>query len=261
MSNIHPSAIVSEEAEIAEDVSIGPFSVIDAGAKIAKGCKIGAHVWVTGHAVIGECNHFGYGSIIGADPQDVAFNPEVKSKVVIGRNNRIREYVTIHRSTVEDGVTSVGDSNFLMTGVHLAHDVQMGSYNNLANNVMLAGHVQMGNRIFLGGGSGFHQHIKIGDYAIVQGNAAISRDVPPYCMAHGRNELSGLNVVGLRRGGFTAADRADIKKAYNLLFRSSGNLSLSESLEASRLMTWTEAAEGLLSAAENASRKGILLRG
>lgn len=257
MPEIHPSAIVSERARLAEDVIVGPFSIIDAGVKIGPGCAIGAQVWITGNTVMGAQNHVGYGSIIGAAPQDTSFDSETDSNVIIGDNNSIREYVTIHRSASAGGSTTIGDSNFLMTGVHLAHDVQMGSQNNLANNVMLAGHIKMGDHTFLGGGAAFHQFLHIGDYAIVQGNAAVSRDVPPFCMAHGRNELAGLNVIGLRRGGFSAEERADIKRAYQLLFRSGGNIA--EALGEAEETSWTECAEKLLHAARHASRKGLMM--
>jgi UDP-N-acetylglucosamine acyltransferase len=258
MPEIHPSAIVSERARLAEDVTVGPFSIIDAGVKIGPGCTIGAQVWITGNTQMGSGNSIGYGSIIGANPQDLSFKPETDSKIIMGDNNTIREYVTIHRSTAEGGSTDVGDSNFLMTGVHLAHDVKMGSQNVLANNVMLAGHIKMGDHIFLGGGGGFHQFLHIGSYSIVQGNAVVSRDVPPFCMAHGRNELAGLNVIGLRRGGFTPEERADIKRAYHLLFRSGGNIA--ESLALADESTWMDVAKILLHSARHASRKGLMQR-
>lgn len=258
MPEIHPSAIVSERARLAEDTSVGPFTIIDAGVEIGPGSVIGAHVWITGHTIMGAKNHVGYGTIIGADPQDSSFKPETKSNVVIGDDNRIREYVTIHRSNIDGGSTQIADSNFLMTGVHLAHDVKMGSRNVLANNVLLAGHVKMADHVFLGGGSAFHQYIHIGQYSIVQGNAAISRDVPPYCMAHGRNELAGLNVIGLRRGGFTPDERADIKRAYFLLFRSGGNIA--EALAEADRTEWTDVARCLLHSARHASRKGLIAR-
>ncbi|BDS07713.1 acyl-[acyl-carrier-protein]--UDP-N-acetylglucosamine O-acyltransferase [Oceaniferula spumae] len=256
MPEIHPSAIVSADAELADDVKIGPFAIVDAGVKIGSGCSVGAQAWITGGTVMGNDNHIGYGSIIGADPQDSSFDPAIRSNVVLGNNNKIREYVTIHRSTAEGGSTVLGDSNFLMTGVHMAHDVQMGSFNNLANNVLLAGHIILGDRIFLGGGAAFHQFLHIGDFAIVQGNAVVSRDVPPFCMAHGRNDLAGLNVIGLRRGGFTPEERNDIKRAYQLLFRGGGNLS--EALVVADERTWSDAAHKLLNSARNPSRKGLM---
>ncbi|MCP5537502.1 MAG: acyl-ACP--UDP-N-acetylglucosamine O-acyltransferase [Akkermansiaceae bacterium] len=258
MPEIHPSAIVSEQARLAEDVTVGPFCIVDAGVEIGPGCVIGAQSWITGNTRMGAGNHIGYGSIIGADPQAVGFDASIDSSVTLGENNNIREYVTIHRSTQAGGSTTVGNRNFLMTGVHLAHDVQMGSNNVLANNVMLAGHIKMGDHIFLGGGGGFHQYLHIGSYAIVQGNAVVSRDVPPFCMAHGRNELAGLNVIGLRRGGFTPEERADIKRAYHLLFRSGGNIA--EALAAADKTTWTDVAKMLLHSARHASRKGLMQR-
>lgn len=258
MPNIHPSAVVSEQARLADDVIVGPFTIIDDGVEIGKGCEIGAQAWITGGTVMGERNSVGYGTIIGAEPQSIGFDAATKSNVVIGANNNIREYVTIHRSINEGESTTMGDKNFLMTGVHLAHDVQMGSHNSLANNVLLAGHIKMGDHTFLGGGSGFHQFLHIGSYAIVQGNAVVSRDVPPFCMAHGRNELAGLNVIGLRRGGFTAEERADIKRAYNLLFRSGGNIT--EALAVADETEWTDVAKILLHSARHVSRKGLMQR-
>ncbi|HCC20860.1 MAG TPA: acyl-ACP--UDP-N-acetylglucosamine O-acyltransferase [Verrucomicrobiales bacterium] len=258
MPKIHPSAIVSEQAELADDVTVGAFTIIDAGVKIGMGCRIGAQAWITGGATMGEGNSVGYGSIIGAEPQSIGFDPETNSSVVIGSNNNIREYVTIHRSIEEGGCTTVEDKNYLMTGVHLAHDVRMGSHNSLANNVLLAGHIKMGDHIFLGGGGGFHQFIHIGSYSIVQGNAVVSLDVPPFCMAHGRNELAGLNVIGLRRGGFTPEERSDIKRAYNLLFRGGDNLT--EALAVADERTWTDVAKTLLHSARHASRKGLMQR-
>lgn len=258
MPEIHPSAIVSERARLAEDVTVGPFSIIDDGVEIGPGSMIGAHVWITGGAKLGANNTVGYGTIIGADPQDASFDSATASKVEIGNHNKIREYVTIHRSTAEGGSTLVGDSNFLMTGVHLAHDVGMGNHNVLANNVLVAGHIKIADHVFLGGGSAFHQFIHIGPYAIVQGNAVVSRDVPPYCIAHGRNELAGLNVIGLRRGGFSAEERADIKRAYQLLFRGGGNIA--EALAEADKTTWTDVAKLLLHSARHASRKGLMSR-
>ena len=136
-----------------------------------------------GNSRLGANNTVGYGSIIGADPQDVSFKPDTHSDVNIGDNNKIREYVTIHRSAAEGGSTTVGDSNFLMTGVHLAHDVQMGSHNALANNVLIAGHVKLADHVFLGGGSAFHQFIHIGKHAMISGGSLVRKDVPPFVKA------------------------------------------------------------------------------
>ena len=256
MPKIHSSAIVSDAAQLADDVTIGPFAIIDAGVSLGAGCQIGPRAWITGKAQLGEGNKIGCGAIIGDNPQDTSFDTATPSNVILGANNRIGDYVTIHRSTAQDGSTIIGDDNFLMIGVHVAHDCQIGHRNNLANNVLLGGHVHIGNNTFLGGGGGFHQFLRIGDYALAQGNASISRDVPPFCLVHGHNKLLGLNVIGLRRGGFTPAERSDIKRAYNLLFRSGGNLP--EALATAETQEWSKGALRLIEAARSPSRKGLM---
>lgn len=253
---IHPSALISPEASIAADVRIGPFTVIEGPVTIAEQCEIAGHVLIQGRTHIGRGSRIGWGSIIGADPQDLHFDPQTDSGVEIGENNTLREYVTIHRGSQSGGVTRIGSNNFLMTGVHLAHDVQMGDHNVLANNVLLAGHIRVGNRCFLGGGSVFHQFIHIGDYAIAQGNAAISQDIPPYCMAHGNNLLAALNVIGLKRAGFSPDQRAEIKRAFRLLLE--GNRQIA--LEQAAAQKWSDCAMVLVNAVQHPSRKGILTR-
>lgn len=252
---IHATAIISPDAVLADDVEVGAFTVIESGVKISSGVKIDGHCLIRGHVEIGEGTSIGWGSVIGADPQDLSFQATTKSGVLIGKNNKLREYVTVHRSNHEGGYTMIGDNNFLMTGVHLAHDVVIGNENVLANNVLLAGHIHLGNKTFLGGGSCFHQFIHIGDYSIVQGNSAISQDVPPYCLAHGYNQLAGLNVVGLRRADFTPEQRNEIKHAYKMIL-CSGNLT--HALKEHGKIAWSPAAMLLVNAAQNASRKGIL---
>lgn len=254
---IHPTAIIHPDAKLGENVSVGAFSIIDADVTIGDNCTIDPHVWVTGHTTLGTENFIGFGSHIGGDPQDVSFDKATRSGVKIGNHNTIREHVTIHRSTSEDGFTTLDDNNMLMINSHLAHDVHVGSNNNLANSVLIAGHIHIGSNCFLGGGAGFHQFIKIGDYAICQGNAAITKDIPPYCMAHGQNHLAGLNVIGLRRAGFNAEQRKEIKSLYNLLFKS--DLGMSEALRQADEQTWSEQAEVLLGAARTPSRKGIMM--
>ncbi|MEI7955016.1 MAG: acyl-ACP--UDP-N-acetylglucosamine O-acyltransferase [Verrucomicrobiota bacterium] len=256
---IHPSALISPEAELADDVVVGPFAVIEGPVKLAAGVVIGGHAWVCGDTWLGEGTRIGWGSVIGADPQDLGFDPACRSGLRIGAGNQIREYVTIHRSSKEGGNTTLGDGNYLMTGVHLGHDSLVGDSNVIANNVMFGGHVHLGNRVFLGGGAGFHQFLHIGDLVMVQGNAVVSQDVPPYCVVYGNNQLAGLNTVGLRRAGFDAAARAEIKKAYGLLFTS--GLTLYKALEEAVAMDWSPAARCLLEAVAKPSRKGIITRG
>jgi UDP-N-acetylglucosamine acyltransferase len=255
---IHPTALVSPEAELADDVVIGPFAVIDGPVQLAAGVRVGGHVWLCGETSLGEGTSVGWGSVIGANPQDLGFDPAVASGVRIGARNSIREYVTIHRGSKAGCYTTMGEGNYLMTGVHLGHDSQVGDGNVIANNVMFGGHVRLGNRAFLGGGSAFHQFINIGDLAMVQGNSGISQDVPPYCMVYGINQLAGINTVGLRRAGLDAAARAEIKKAFTLLFRA--GLPLDKALQAAAGMQWSPAAMCLFDAVTKPSRKGVIAR-
>lgn len=256
MPAIHPTAHVSPEAEIADDVSIGPFTVIEGPVKLAAGVKIGGHAWISGRTVIGEACEVGWGSILGAHPQDLSFDPAVDSGVILGPRNVLREYVTIHRGSKEGGQTVLGEGNYLMTGVHLAHDVRLGDGNILANNVLLAGHVTIGNKAFLGGAAGFHQFIKVGDLAMVQGLTAVSQDVPPYCTAYGINQIAGLNTVGLRRAGFSADDRAAVKRAFKLVFQS--GKTREEALFAAASQEWPEPARRFLAAIISPSKKGVM---
>ncbi len=256
---LHPTALVSPEAELADDVVVGPFAVIEGRVKLAAGVRVGGHAWICGDVSLGEGTSLGWGAVIGAEPQDLGFDPARNSGVRIGARNVIREYVTIHRSSQEGGYTTLGEGNYLMTGVHLGHDSQVGDGNVIANNVLFGGHVHLGNRAFLGGGSVYHQFVHIGDLAMVQGIAGVSLDVPPYCVAHGINQLAGLNSVGMRRAGLDAAARLEIKRAYDLLFRS--DLPFGKALEAATALEWGPAAKRLLEAVAKPSRKGVMVRG
>jgi len=255
---IHPSAIVSPEAVIADDVVIGPFTVIESGVKLAAGVQVAGHVCIAGDTEIGEGCSIGWGAVVGTDPQDLSFDRATSSGVRMGPKNTLREYVTIHRGSKPGTHTTLGEGNFLMTGVHLAHDVSVGDHNVLANNVLVGGHVRIGNRVFLGGGGGFHQFIHVGDFAMVQGNAAISQDVAPYCICHGQNQLAGLNVVGMRRAGFDAAVRSEIKAAAKLLLLS--GIPQKEALAQAALCEWGAAAQLLVDAVASPSKKGVIVR-
>jgi len=253
---IHPTAQISPDAELADDVTVGPFTVIEGPVKLAAGVKIGGHAWISGRTSIGEGSSVGWGAVIGADPQDLSFDPETDSGVEIGARNSIREYVTIHRGSKSGTRTVMGEGNMLMTGAHLAHDVHLGDGNILANSVLLAGHVHVGNKAFLGGGAGFHQFIKIGDLAMVQGLTAVSQDVPPFCTAYGINQLAGLNTIGLRRAGFSADERAAVKRAYKLLFQS--GLTRETALAEAFALEWPEPAARFLAAIATPSKKGVM---
>ncbi|MEI6351516.1 MAG: acyl-ACP--UDP-N-acetylglucosamine O-acyltransferase [Verrucomicrobiota bacterium] len=255
MNRFHPTAIIHRDAKFGTDVKIGPYAVIEGAAEIGAGCVIQAHAVITGNVRMGANNTIGYGAIIGADPQDYAFDPATESLVVIGDNNRIREHVTIHRGTGAGTETRLGNNCFLMTGVHVGHNAQIGDRVVIANNVLLAGHVHIDDGVFIGGGAVFHQFIRVGRQAIVQGNSAMSKDVPPYLIGCTINSVAGLNSIGLRRSGLSAATRLEIKIAFKLLYMS--GLNTAQALAAAKERTWGPEAEAFFEFVAKAKRRGI----
>lgn len=216
---IHASAIIEPGAKLAADVSVGPGAIIGREVELGAGCVVQAHAVLEGRVVAGERNVFGYGCVIGAPPQDFAFDPSRTTGVRIGSGNIFREYVTIHRGTQEGTETIVGDSCYLMAGAHLGHNVRLGSRVILANNCLLAGHVEMGDRVVSGGGTVFHQFMRVGTGAMVRGGARFSKDIPPWCLADTNNYVAGINVIGLRRAGVGAAARQELREVFRLVYR------------------------------------------
>ena len=217
---IHPTAIISPDAEIAEDTSIGPFCIIHDKVHIKKGTRLMSHVVIEGSTEIGEnCTIYPFASI-GLPPQDLKYRGE-ETGLRIGNNNTIREYCAIHRASVSgDGVTSIGDKNFLMAYVHVAHDCKIGNSVIMANLATLAGHVSIEDHAVIGGLVAVHQFTRVGAYAMVGGFSGVGQDIPPYMIASGaRVKLFGLNTVGLKRHGFSDATVNELKKAYKILFR------------------------------------------
>ncbi len=252
---IHATAIIDSRAILHASVEVGPYAVIDGPAQISAGCRVEAHAQIVGDVRIGQGTVIGRGAVIGGMPQDLTFDPKTESGVVIGADNVIREHVTIHRSSKPGGFTMIGDGNFLMVGCHVGHDVRLGNKNVVANAALFAGHVQMGNHSFVGGGTVFHQFIRIGDHCMFQGNSAFSTDVPHYCAGHLVNCLSGLNVIGLRRAGFSSETRVDIKKLFTLIHRSGRNLS--QAITAAREQEWSAEATRLLEFVATPTKRGI----
>ena len=251
----HSTAIIHPDATIADNVEIGPCAVVEGAARIGAGCVIQAHAIIGAHVVMGERNVVGYGAVIGADPQDFAFNPAVKSEVRIGSDNRIREYATIHRGTTEGSATVVGDHCFLMAGAHLGHNVRLGNHVIIANGSMLGGYVIVEDRVFIGGGCVFHQHLRVGRLAICQGASAFSKDIPPFTMAAERNGVAGLNVVGLRRAGLDATQRAEIKAAFSLLYRS--RMNVAQALAAAGERSWQAEGRAFWDFVAAAGKRGL----
>jgi UDP-N-acetylglucosamine acyltransferase len=252
---IHSTAVIHPDAVLGQNVKIGPYAVIEGAAKIGDECEIQAHAVIGAHVEMGRANLIGYGAIIGGDPQDFAFKPHIQSLVRIGDGNRIREYCTIHRGTTQHSITSVGSNCFLMAGAHLGHNVALGDHVIIANNSLLGGHVQVAERVFIGGGCVFHQHMCVGRLAICQGGSAFSKDIPPFTMAAERNGVAGLNVVGLRRAGLTAPQRAEIKEAFALLYRSGMNTT--QALVAAGARSWGLEARAFFDFVAAAKKRGI----
>jgi len=252
---IHPTALVEDGASLAADVFVGPYAVVGPLAKIGAGCRILAHAQIVNDVELGENCLVGRGAVLGDDPQSLGFDPQTPSSLRIGPNNQFREHVTIHRGAKPGSATKIGSSNFFMVGSHVGHDSVIGDRNVIANACLLGGHVTVGNRAFLGGGAGFHQFTRIGDLAMVQGNAIVNRDVPPYVIAGAQSQLFGLNTVGLRRAEIPSDRRDEIRRVFRHIFRS--DLNLGQALEQALGQEWGEEARCFLEFVGAPSHQGI----
>ena len=219
-TNIHPQAIVDPKAELAEGVSVGPFSIIGPNVRIDAGTEIGPHVVIDGHTSIGKNNKIFQFASLGAQPQDKKYAGE-PTKLIIGDNNTIREFTTFNTGTVTGiGETRLGNDNWIMAYVHLAHDCVVGNHTIYANNASLAGHVTIGDWVILGGYSLVHQFCILGDYCMTAFAAGVHKDVPPYVMAAGyRAEPKGLNTEGMRRRGMSPEQIERVQHVYKVLYR------------------------------------------
>ncbi len=251
---IHPTAIVEDGAQVGADVEIGPYALIGPEVVLGEGCVVQAHAVLTSRVTLGQRNFIGYGAIIGAAPQDFAHDPLTASEVRIGDDNRIREYVTIHRGTGEGTATTVGDGNFLMTGAHLGHNVRVGNRTVIVNNCLLGGYVEVGDQAVLGGGTVFHQHMRVGRLAMVRGGTRFGKDIPPFAAADADNVLAGLNAVGLRRAGVSSGSRLELRRLFHLFYV--GTLNISQALEAARQQTWGTEAEEFIEFVAAAKKRG-----
>ncbi len=221
----HPTAIIDPQAEVAAEVEIGPYVVIDGPVKVGRGSRLMAHVTVMGHTEIGEYNEIHPGAVLGDTPQDKAYNGQ-ESYLRIGARNIIREHVQIHRGTVAGSSTILGNDNFLMANAHLGHNCKVGDHNVLANGALLTGYVEVGDHVFISGNCVVHQFVRIGDYALMRGLSGTSRDVPPFAIIDWQHTVRGVNLVGLKRAGFSESRVRAIREAFRVLFRKGRNLSL-----------------------------------
>lgn len=227
---IHPTAIVHPGAKLGANVTIGPYSIVGEHVEIGDNTWIGSHVVLDGHMRIGRDNRIFPFCSLGGEPQDKKYAGE-PTRVEIGDRNTIREYCTINAGTVQDaGVTRLGDDNWIMGYVHIAHDCQIGNDTILASNAQIAGHCHIGDCVVLGGMTGIHQFVKVGAYAMTGGGTILFQDVPPYVMASGNPAKTfGMNTEGLRRRGFSDEGIAALRRAYKTIYRN--NLTLAEAIE------------------------------
>jgi len=252
---IHKTAIVDPTAKIGNDVTIGPYAVIGANVLVGERSTIESHAMIESEVTIGSGNFIGHGAIVGTAPQDLSFSPERKTYVAVGNDNVIREYCTIHRGSAEGSSTKIGDKNFLMAGAHLGHNCEIGNSVIIANNCLLGGHVRVADGAFLGGGCMFHQHMRVGRLAMTQGASAFGKDIPPFVIAAERNYVFGLNIVGLRRAGFSAKDREEIKTAFKLVYTS--GLNIGQAIKKAATMKLGASAQEFLDFVANAKKRGI----
>jgi UDP-N-acetylglucosamine acyltransferase len=220
VTGVHPSAIVHPRARLAADVEVGPYSVIGEDVELAAGVVIGSHVTLLGRTTVGARTRISPFSVIGGEPQVQGASGE-STALVIGEDNLIREFASIHLGSPDGGgCTRIGDGNFILNNVHIAHDCRIGNNCVLASFSALAGHVTLEDHVILGGLSGVHQFTRVGRFAFASGGAMVINDVAPYCMVQGdRAELSGLNTTGLKRAGFGDDQLARVKEAYRIVFR------------------------------------------
>lgn len=225
---IASTARIHPEAQIGSGVSIGEFCVIEADVQIGAGCVLEPYVYIKRWTTLGERNLISAGTVLGTDPLDKVFSGE-RSYLRIGNGNQIREHYTISRGTQPESATEIGDENYIMTSGHIAHNCRIGSRTVICSCALLAGYVEVEDQAFISGGVVVHQYSKIGRLAMIGGNTRVNSDVPPYMLCSGFNVTAmGLNLVGLRRTGCTAAEISALKKAYHILYRS--GLKLQEAL-------------------------------
>jgi len=228
---IHPTAVVSPKAELAEDVVIEAYSVVGPDVTIGSGSVIGPHVILDGRTTFGERNRVYPFASIGCPPQDITYRDE-DTQVIIGNDNILREYVTVHRGSHHgNGITSIGNNNFVMAYAHIAHDCRLGNKVIMANAATLGGHVEVGDGAIIGGIVAVHQFVRVGEYSCIGGFSGIRMDIPPYMLATGTNpsKLFGPNIIGLRRNGFSRETIQALKKCYRIMFRS--GLTVQEAVE------------------------------
>jgi UDP-N-acetylglucosamine acyltransferase len=252
---IHPTATVHPKAELGAGVSIGPYAVIGEHVRLGEGTIVGPHAVIDGWTTVGKSCDIGVGAVLGGPPQDLKYRGQ-RSFLHIGDNTCIREYVTLHRSAEEDGATVIGSHDFLMAYSHVAHDCRLGDYVIMVNYAGLSGYVEVEDRAFISGHNAVHQFVRIGYLAMISGASRVVKDIPPFMIAAGNpTRIRGLNMVGLRRLGIGPAVRAELRRAFRLLYRA--GLNTSQALERMRQEGLTGGEVQRLIAFIERSKRGI----
>jgi len=231
LARVHPSAVIGPEVELAAGVEIGPFCLLDGRIRLAAGCRLLSHVTILGDSELGMENVLHPNVVIGDEPQDISYTGG-KRRVLIGDRNIFREGVTVHRGSEQGAATVIGSGNFFMQNSHVAHDCRVGDGSIIAGGALLAGWVEVGNGAIVSGNCVVHQFVRLGRYSMMRGLSRTSRDVPPFCLMDGTHTLRAINIVGLRRAGFSAAAIRSLRNAFTMLFRGPQNLRIAlEKLE------------------------------
>lgn len=218
--SIHATAVVGPDVELADDVQVGPFAILEGPVRVGPGCVIEGHACLSGPMMMGRDNFVGHGAILGKSPQSRSYHEGDATSLEIGDGNTFREYVTVHRGTLEGGgVTRVGDRNLLMIGSHLGHDCRVGDGCTLVNGALIAGHVRLSDGCILSGHSAVQQRVRIGRLAMLGGLGSTTKDIPPFILQQGYNCVTGLNLVGLRRAGVCSESIAALRESFRILYK------------------------------------------
>lgn len=222
MQAIHPTAIIDPSVQLPDEVTVGPFAVLEAGVVLGPGCKIGPHAVLRTGAQLGAHCLVDAHAVIAGDPQDLRFDGNISSFVILGDGVTVREGATVHRATSAGAATRIGNAAFIMAYAHIGHDCSVGNHAIIANNVMMAGNVHIGGHSFVGGGAAFHQFVRVGESVMISGMSRVARDAPPFTMVAERDELIGLNLVGIKRRQLPRASVLDVKLCYRAVFGKPG---------------------------------------
>ncbi len=251
---IHPTAVIDPKAEVDSSVEVGPYCIIDADVRVAAGCRLINHVYLTGWTEIGEGCTMHSGVVVGEAPQDITYGGE-RSYCILGKGTILREHVTIHRGTVPESRTVVGEDCFLLAGSHIGHNCTVGNRVTLVNDVLLGGHVHVADGVTLGGGAGIHQFVRIGELAMIAGTGVVTMDILPYAMVNTAGRIAGINRIGLKRAKFSREEFEDVRNAYRILFGKSARFN--EAIKQVKNAVATPAGRRLAEFLTAESRRGI----